>query len=187
MSDINEIQGQPDEQGEHELKPKGVSIFFGDEDIAYWSATGREVSEGWLKESFVLYRVDMHKTIPNFYGESKRKVYKEPIEVFGRLDIESGPVAQQVSGGIMKRNPGTMTAHIYLEHLVELGLLIKRDGQHIQLDMKPGDFIMFKGQYFQIVDDGFSQLNNEFSFLGDRRFAITVKANEVDEDKFKAR
>ena len=66
-------------------------------------------------------------------------------------------------------------------------LFFQRDGQHVHLDLKPGDFIMFKGQYFQIIDDGFSQLNNEFSFLGDRRFAITVTANEVDEDKFKAR
>jgi hypothetical protein len=187
MSDINEIQGQPDEQNEHELKPRGVSIFFGEEDIAYWSMTGREVSEGWLKESFILYRIDMQKTTHNFYGEAKRKVYKDPIEVFGRLNIESGAVSQQTQGGIMKRNPGTLTANIYLEHLVELGLLIKRDGQHVQLDMKPGDFLMFKGQYFQIVDDGFSQLDNEYSFLGDRRFAITVKANEVDEDRFRAR
>lgn len=187
MSDINEIQGQPEEQSEHELKPKGVSIFFGDEDVAYWSSMGREISEGWLKESFILYRIDMLKTTQNFYGESKRKVYKEPIEVFGRLNIESVPVGQQTEGGIMKRGVGTLTAHIYLEHLVELGLLIKRDGQHVQLDMKPGDFIMFKGQYFHIVDDGFSQLNNESSFLGDRRFAITVTAHEVDEDRFKAR
>ena len=87
----------------------------------------------------------------------------------------------------MKRNVGTMTAHVYLEHLVEKGLLIKRDGQHVQLDMKVGDFIMFKGQYFTITDDGFSQLDNEFSFGGDRRFAISIKAIEVDEDKFKAR
>ncbi len=187
MADINEIQGQPDEQEEHENKPKGVSIFFGEEDIAYWSAMGREVTEGWLKESFILYRVDMHKTTPNFYGESKRKVYKDPIEVYGRLDIESDPVSQQIPGGIMKRGTGKMTAHVYLEHLVELGLLIKREGQHVQLDLKAGDFIMFKGQYFLIVDDGFSQLNNEYSFLGDRRFAITIKAIEVDEDKFKAR
>ena len=187
MSDINEIQGQPEEQGEHELDPKGVSIFFGEEDVAFWSSVGREISESWLKESFILYRIDLNKTSANFYGESKKKVYKDPMEVYGRLDIESTPVGQQTHGGIMKRGVGTLTAHIFLEHLEELGLIIKRDGQHIQLDMKVGDFIMFKGQYFQINDDGFSQLNNSFSYLSDRRFAITVTAFEVDEDKFKAR
>jgi hypothetical protein len=101
--------------------------------------------------------------------------------------IHAAVKIQQVPGGIMKRGVGTMTAHIYLEHLVEVGLLLKRDGQHVQLDMKVGDFLMFKGQYFEIKDDGFSQLNNEYSYGGDRRFYVSVKAIEVDEDKFKAR
>lgn len=185
--DINEIQGQPQEQDEHQHDPKGIDLFLGEEDVAFLSSVGRELSESWLKESFLLYRVDLSKTTPNFYGESKRKTYKEHVEIYGRLDIESQPVGQQTAGGIMKRSVGTMTAHVYLEHLVELGLLIKRDGQHVQLDLKVGDFIMFKGQYFSIIDDGFSQLNNEFSYGGDRRFALTIKAVEVDEDRFKAR
>lgn len=186
MPDFNDIQGQPEEQRSHEADAKGIGLFLGEEDVAFLSAAGREVSESWLKESFLLYRVDLKKTQVNFYGEAKRKAYKDAIEVYGRLDIESTPVGQQVMGGISKRGVGTMTAHVYLEHLVELGLLIKRDGQHVQLDLKIGDFIMFKGQYFEIKDDGFSQLNNEFSFGGDRRFAITIKAVEIDEDKFKA-
>lgn len=186
MSDINEIQGQPQEQNEHE-RPKGINIFMSEKNAMYLSRMGRQLTERILNESFILYRVDLNKTSPNFYGESKRKVYKESVELWGRIGIESEPVSQQTDGGIMKRNVGTMTAHVYLEHLVEKGLLIKRDGQHVQLDMKVGDFIMFKGQYFTVTDDGFSQLDNEFSFGGDRRFAISIKAIEVDEDKFKAR
>ena len=185
--DINEIQGQPQEQEEHEALPKGIGLFLGDEDVKFMSAVGREMVEDILSESFILYRVDMRKTVPNFYGEAKRKVYKDPIQVFGRLDIESTAPGQQTPGGIMKRGVGTMTASVYLEHLVEIGLLIKKDGQHLQLDLKVGDFIMFKGQYFEIKDDGFSQLNNEYSYGGDRRFALIIKAVEVDEDKFKAR
>ena len=187
MSDINELEGQPEEQREHEAEPQGIRIFMGDQDVAFLSAVGRELSEGWLKESFILYRVDMSKTRVNFYGESKRKVYKEPVTVFGRIQIESVPVSFHVAGGIIKRGVGSMTANLYLEHLEEVGLLIRKDGQLLQLDLKVGDFIMFKGQYFEIKDDGFSQLNNEFSYGGDRRFAITIKAIEVDEDKFKAR
>jgi hypothetical protein len=186
MSDINEINGQPQEQSEHE-RPKGINIFMPDKNAMYLSRMGRQLTEKILNESFLLYRVDMQKTSPNFYGESKRKAYKETVEIYGRIGIESEPVGQQTAGGIMKRNVGTMTAHVYLEHLEEKGLLIKRDGQHIQLDLKVGDFIMFKGQYFTITDDGFSQLDNEFSYGGDRRFAISIKAIEVDEDKFNAR
>lgn len=186
MSDFNEIGGQPQEQNEHE-RPKGIHIFLTDKNAAYLSRMGRQLTESILNESFILYRVDMTKTVPNFYGESKRKVYKDPVEIWGRIGIESEPVSQQTAGGIMKRNVGTMNAHVYLDHLDEKGLLIRRDGQHMQLDLKVGDFIMFKGQYFMIVDDGFSQLDNQFSYGGDRRFTISIKANEVDEDKFKAR
>ena len=187
MADINEIQGQPQEQEDHEEKPKGIDLFLGEEDVAFFSAVGRELTESWLKESFLLFRVDMKRTETNFYGESKKKVYKEPLQIYGRLDIESETPSQQVEGGIMKRGAGVMTAHVYVEHLQELGLLIKKDGQHLQFDLKIGDFIMFKGQYFEIKDDGFSQLNNSFSYGGDRRFAISIKAREVDEDKFRGR
>jgi hypothetical protein len=185
--DINEITGQPQEQNEHEDAPKGVNLFIGEEDIAFYTEVGREVTEHFLQESFLLYRVDLQKISPNLYGESKKKPFRPPVEVFGRLDIESVPVSYQVPGGIMKRGQGSMTAHVYLEHLTELGLLIRRDGQHVRLDLKVGDYIMFKGQYFEIKDDGFSQLNNEFAYVGDRRFYVTIKAVEVDEDRFRAR
>lgn len=187
MSDFNEIEGQPDEEREHESQPKGIELFLGEEDVAFLSSVGRELTEGWLKESCLLYRIDLSKTRVNFYGESKKKVYKEPVQIFGRLQIESKPLTQHVMGGILKREVGTLTASVYIQHLEEKGLIIKRDGQHIGIDLKVGDFIMFKGQYFEIKDDGFSQLNNEFSYGGDRRFAITITAIEVDEDKFKAR
>lgn len=186
MADVNEIGGQPQEQGDNQ-RPKGIRIFMSEKNAAYLARMGRQLTETILNESFILYRVDMKRTEPNFYGESKKKVYKDPVELWGRIGIESEPVGYQTVGGIMKRNVGTMTAHVYLDHIEEKGLLIKKDGQHIQLDLKVGDFIMFKGQYFVITDDGFSQLDNEFSFGGDRRFAITIKAVEVDEDRFKAR
>ena len=127
MADLNEIQGQPQEQNEHEARPKGIGIFMGDATVAYLTRMGRHLSEDWLRESFILYRVDLSKTTPNFYGESKKKSYKEPIEIFGRLDIESTAVGQQTPGGVMKRGTGTMTANVYLQHLDELGLTIKKD------------------------------------------------------------
>jgi hypothetical protein len=50
-----------------------------------------------------------------------------------------------------------------------------------------GHFIGYKGQFYKIVDDGYSQISNEFSWAGDRRFYITIKAVEVDEDIFQGR
>ena len=50
-----------------------------------------------------------------------------------------------------------------------------------------GDFINYKSQFYQITDDGYSQINNQHSWAGDRRFYITIKAIEVDEDIMKGR
>ena len=42
-------------------------------------------------------------------------------------------------------------------------------------------------KYYVINDDGHSQISNEYSWAGDRKFFITIKGYEVDEDIFKGR
>jgi hypothetical protein len=184
----DEILGNPQEANEHDETPKGVGLFMKSEDIAFLTNVGREISERWLQESFILYRIDLSKTqFDDLYGESILKSYKDPIEIFGRLNIDNQDPSFQTSGGIVKRNAGTMTAHVYLTHLEELGLLERREGQYVHLDLSIGDYIYFKGQYFEIKDDGFSQLGNKYAYGGDRRFYISIRAIEVDEDRFRGR
>lgn len=187
MQDINEINGQPEEVNEHESTPKGTEIYLGQEDIDFLTEVGREITEAWLQESFLLYRIDLAKTQVNVYGESKYKVYKPSIELYGRINVETQSPTYQTEGGITKKGMGDMSAHVFLDHLDERGLVFKKEGQYIGLDLKVGDYIMFKGQYYQIKDDGFSQISNQFSYGGDRRFSLTIKAIEIDEDQFKAR
>ena len=112
---------------------------------------------------------------------------KPAIEIFGRINVETKSNEFHTQGGAIKRGMGAITAHVYLEHLEEKGLLLERNGHHLKLDLQIGDFVAFKNQYYEIKDDGFSQISNEHSFAGDRRFYISLKAVEVDEDRFKAR
>ena len=189
MSDLTEIGRNPENFSSHEAVPKGIKLFFGEKEANFFSATGREITESVLQESFLLYRIDLQKTKTHkLYGEAKRKVWLPEIQVFGRINLETQDPTYQVTGGIEKKGLGNLTAHIYIEQLEELGLITKQEGTNVIVSgIKMGHFIGYKGQFYKIVDDGYSQISNEFSWAGDRRFFVTIKAVEIDEDIFQGR
>jgi len=188
MADLNEIGQKPDEFNNHEAKPKGIELFFGEAERAFFSQAGREITENVVQESFLLYRIDLQKTKTHkLYGQAKKKVYLPEIQIFGRTNVEALKPEYAVAGGVEKKGMGQFTAHIYLEHLEELGLVDKKNDNEVITGIKMGHFLGYKGQYYKIVDDGHSQISNEYSWAGDRRFFITITAVEVDEDIFKAR
>ena len=189
MGDLTEIGNNPENFKSHESKSKGIKLFFGEKESRFFSAAGREITEGVLQESFLLYRIDLNKTKTHkIYGEAKRKVWLPEVQIFGRINVESVDPKYQIAGGIEKKGMGNFTAHVYLEQLQELDLITKQEGTNTMVcGVKMGHFIGYKGQFYKIVDDGYSQLSNEFSWAGDRRFFITIKAIEVDEDVFRGR
>ena len=184
---MDEIGKKPEEFQEHDRIKKGIKMFFTEKEEALFTSLGREISESWLQESFLLYRINKEKTMTNFYGESKNKVYHPEIQIFGRINVESLDPEYHVDGGLLKQGFGKLTAGIYLDHLKELGLVEYQEGHDVVLSVRVGDFIGFKGQFYEIKDNGYSQISNQFSWAGDRRFYIRVTAIEVDEDRFRAR
>ena len=188
MSDINEIGKKPQKFEEHENNLKGINLFFGEKEAAFFHSAGREITEEILQESFLLYRLDLKKTKTHkLYGESKVKRWLPELEIFGRINVEVVDPTHHVKGGLVKKGMGHFTAHIYVEHLEELGLTNKKGDNELILGLKTGDFLGFKGQYYEIYDDGYAQISNKHSWAGDRRFYISIKGHEVDEDIFKAR
>lgn len=188
MSDINEIGKQPEKVKDHENNKKGVKLFFGEKEASFFHTVGREITEDILLESFLLYRIDIKKTKTHkLYGEAKQKVWLPEIEIFGRINVEVESPTFQSKGGPVKKGMGKFTAHVYVEHLEELGLIWRKSDNEIISHIRMGDFLEFKGQYYKIIDDGHSQISNQHSWAGDRKFYITLKAVEVDEDVFKAR
>ena len=188
MADINEIGFQPEEVLEQQAVKKGIGLFFGDKEANFFLNAGREITENILQESFLLYRIDIKNTPTHkLYGESKKKLFKEEIEIFGRINVDSKDPERISKGGPIKKGMGEFTAHIYIEQLRELGMIEMENGNTLVYDMREGDFIAFKGQYYKIYDNGFSNITNKNSWAGDRRFYITVKAIEIDEDVFRAR
>jgi len=190
MADLNEIGKQPDKFNNDESKPDGIDLFFGEKERAFFASAGREITESILKESFMLFRIDLKRTdTHSLYGEAKsfQKVWKPEVKVLGRINVEAVDPEYMAEGGLVKKGFGKMTAHVYMDHLEELGL-VEYEQDHITVsDLNDGDFIGYKDQYYKITNNGHSQISNEFSWGGDRRFYITINAIEVDEDIFKAR
>ena len=190
MADLNEIGQFPDGQRNDESRPDGIELFFGDKERAFFSQAGREITESILQESFMLYRMDLQRTqTHSLYGQSKsfQKVWKPEVKILGRINVEAVDPEYTADGGLVKKGFGQLTAHVYMEHLEELGLVQEKENQTVVFDLNDGDFIGFKDQYYKIINNGHSQISNEFSWGGDRRFYITITAIEVDEDVFKAR
>lgn len=181
--DLRGIQ-RPRDAEENFGKEDGIDLFFGEAEASFFDQAGKEMTVNILKESFILYRVDLRMTNTHaLYGESIQKEYKDTVEVFGRINVEVDAPSMRTSAGISKQGMGQMTASMHLSHLQEVGIL-EKEGNDISIDMKKGDFIAFKGQYYEIWDDGHSQIANQYSYAGDRRAFLTIKAKEVDRDVF---
>jgi len=190
MADLNEIGKFPSKQDNDESKPDGIGLFFGDKERAFFGQTGREMSETILQESFMLYRMDLKRTETHaLYGQAKsfQKSWKDEMRILGRINVDVIEPKYKAEGGLVQKGFGNLTAHVYMEQLEELGVVEYEGNQMVVFDLNDGDFIGFKDQFYKIINNGHSQISNEFSWAGDRRFYITITAIEVDEDVFKAR
>lgn len=151
----------------------GLPIFFGDEEEALFNALGRELVETLVNQHFTLYRIDVAATDDNFYGESKTKVYKTPIEVKARIQILDADVISE--GGVRAMARGDMNAWVYLEHMEENNY-----------EINVGDFIGFQGKFYEIFDPGYDKDSMDKKFAADRDFMQEIFAKVVHENVFKS-
>ena len=168
---------KPNEANNLDAAQKGIQLFFGDKERAFFENAGKEITNQILQETFLLYRVDYKRTrTHDLYGESKTKVWLPTVEVSGRIDVASDDPEYLVKGGVIRKGFGRITAHIYTSHLDELGATIRM-----------GDFLYHKGNFYEVIDDGSANISNEHAFGGDKLFYITIKGVEVNSDVFKAK
>lgn len=186
MSELDDLNGTklPSDAKKNFADKKGIGLFFGELEAKFFDQVAKELTINILQESFILYRVDLKRTRTHaLYGESIVKQMRDPIEVFARINVEVSDPTYRTTKGIVKQGMGQLTASLHLSHLEEIGILTK-DGENINIDMKKGDYLAHKGQFYEIWDDGYAQISNEFSYAGDRRAFLTIKAKEVDRDVF---
>lgn len=174
---LNKNEIKPSEAKNLDDAQKGIKLFFGEKERRFFESSGREITEDILQESFILYRIDVQKTrTHDLYGESKHKHYLTPTEVFGRINVESTDPEYFTPGGLIKKGYGKITASIYVSQLDELGV-----------EIRMGDFVYHKGNYYEIINDGSSNIDNQHSWGSDKLYSITIKGVEVNSDVFRAR
>lgn len=173
----NDNDKKPEEAKNQDISTKGIDLFFGEKERAFFDSVGREIVNDIIKESFILYRVDYARTkTHSLYGEAKKKAYQTPVEVFGRINVEVEAPEYMTSGGIIKKGYGKITAEVFRTHLKEL-----------EVNVRIGDFLYFKGHYYEVVDDGSSNIGNEQSYAGDIVFSIKIMGIRVKDDVFNAK
>ena len=172
----NNDEQKPQEAKDQDLSRKGLDLFFTEKERSFSDSVGRE-NVGVLKESFILYRIDYKRTNTHkLYGESKRKAYLTPVETFGRINVEVDSPEYMTPGGILKKGYGKITAAVFRTHLDEL-------------DVNPriGDYMYFKGHFYEIVDDGSANIGNKQAYAGDIAFSIKLVGVRVKKDVFNAK
>ncbi len=173
----NENSKKPEAAKQLDASKKGINLFFGEKERALFLSLGSEITMDQLQESFLLYRIDYKTTrTHSVYGESKKKNYLPEIEIYGRINVESTGPEYLSPGGLIRQGLGQITAHVYLHHLEEK-----------EAEIRMGDFIYYKGNYYEIIDDGKSNIANQYAFGSDKFFYISIKGVEVNSDVFKAR
>lgn len=173
----NESTPKPQEAKELDVKKQGIRLFFGEKERQLLDGMGREIVNDILLESFILYRINYKTTKTHrVYGEAKQKNYEQPVEIYGRVTVETDSPNYFAQGGLIRQGLGKFTAHVYLSHLNELDVQVRM-----------GDFIYHKGNFYEIIDNGASDINNKFAFGSDKFFYITIKGVEVNSDVFMAR
>lgn len=151
----------------------GLSIFFNDAEETLFNNLGRELVEDLIVQHFTLYRIDQVKTESNFYGESKAKRYKTPVDVKARIQIEDTDVYSE--GGVRRMAKGDMSAWVYLQHMEEL-----------DIEINVGDFIGYAGKFYEVYDPGYDKDSLDRKFAGDREYFREILAKSVSEDIFKS-
>lgn len=151
----------------------GLSIFFNDAEEQLFNRMGRELVETLIVQHFTLYRIDQVNTESNFYGESKAKRYKTPVDVKARIQIQDTDVYSE--GGVRRMAKGDMSAWVYLQHMSEL-----------DIEINVGDFIGYAGKFYEIYDPGYDKDSLDRKFAGDREYFREILAKSVSEDIFKS-
>ncbi len=174
---FNENTKKPEAAKSLDASKKGIKLFFGEQERRLLLQLGSELTMDQLQESFLLYRIDYKKTKTHaLYGEAIVKNYLPEVEVFGRINVETDAPNYMAPGGLIRQGMGKIAAHVYLHHLEEL-----------EVEIRMGDFIYHKGNYYEIIDDGKSNIGNKYAFGSDKYFYISIKGVEVNGDVFKAR
>ena len=168
--------------------PKRVPIsrmnkFISENDIENQKLMAREYVEGNLNFRVILYSVDTHKTNnDDVYGEVSPSQIRffPPVELSCLVTLKPADTKAYNSnaGSLAFQEWGNLEFSVFIDHLKELGAEIKK-----------GDFIGYPVsptyvKYFEVVNPGKVNLDNDSLFFGREPVMRHVVATPVDAGVF---
>lgn len=148
----------------------GPSLFFDERSYSFFNNISVELIEHVIRQKIKYYAVEEKLTqYDSFYGETKKKVTRQPVEVFGRI-LFNEPAIQ--TGQFMDR---TYSLDIYFQR--------ERLIQDIGMFPRVGDYIEWDLKFFEITAVTEPQIIHG---LPDFKFAFICNCSSVRQGVFEA-
>ena len=161
-----------------------LSKFFSEDDFDLEIEFGRELIEGDLNFTVILYQVDRTNTTQDdTYGEagSDEIRFLPPVELKVLLDIKEpeNKAYNSGAGSLRYMQHGVMTLGIYEQQLKELGV-----------DINYGDYIGYAIDsetiiYYTVSNNGKIISDNEHTIFGFKGAFRTITCSQTDETEFR--
>ena len=161
-----------------------LSKFFSEDDFDLEVEFGRELIEGDLNFTVILYQVDRENTTQDdTYGEagSDEIRFLPPVELKVILDIATpeNKAYNSAGGSLRYMQHGNMTLGIYEKQLEELNV-----------DVNYGDYIGYAVDsdtiiYYTVSNDGKINSDNEHTIFGFQGAFRTITCAQADENEFR--
>jgi len=115
------------------------SLFLSPRDASYINDINTELLEIIANQKFIYWPLDRDSSdVDNIYGESEKKVSRNPIIVYGWIMMDEPEV---ITNNFTTENRRRIETYLHIDRLTEIGLRPAK-----------GDFIEWDNQFFEIID-----------------------------------
>jgi len=160
------LSDQPRTHFRTDFKP---SLFFGEREYMFFNDISQELIETVVKQIVKYYAIEeklMNKH--PLYGESKKKEYRTPVELFAR---------------VLYNEPTLSTGQFGSDRSYSIDVYFQKEAVQRYLNMNPriGDYIEWDGKFFEITSIIEPQIVNG---LPEFKFAIVCNCLSVRQGVF---
>lgn len=147
------------------------SLFMGPREAHYINHINSELLEIVAKQNFIYWPIERDNSEPDdIYGESERKVPRNPIKIYGWIYLDQPETKTTNFGHEVSRR---IECYLHIDRLTEIGVFPKN-----------GDFIEWDNQFFEIISTVVPQFAHGLSEV---KVGVNIAAVSTREDKFNPR
>lgn len=133
-----------------------MSLFGGSRDVSLFRHVNRELLNNIIETKCGYYKIDLDKTVSNIYGESGKKIYKDPVLINCLIDRGEQSFSSDDFGSDLTRD---VKFRFLRDDLA--GNDVTLNGFNYNIVPEVGDILLWNNNYFEV--DGF--IENQY-FVG---------------------